>query len=292
MKLIIPVYLNQKLVFDLIAMMRDGMSTITKVSVQGTELNSSTGEISGGFGLGSALSSLLKMDMSIKDSSKNQSEQNETKSEERVHTPASILFNLLRDMKSGKIITPITNENSPKIGDFVEFDAVLTRNPMVETIDAFSELMKVATTLTEDPEMSNNQRKKAKAENDQIIQKMDDFGKLLKAGNTIDLVAKDVNSSLSALVTVETAFLNDPLMSDLVEGQFKILGKVIKVVKKGETPISFLRKSALSKMPDEILNEVFDAFSTLKSEQGFALPDNKYALDGPAFQVIPIAIYA
>ena len=216
MKLIIPVYLNQKLVFDLIAMMRNGMSTITKVSTQESENNSNSGEISGGFGLGSALSSLLKMDMSIKDSSKSGTEQNETKSEERVHTPASILFNLVQDMRTENIITPIQGETLPDIGSFVEFDAVLTRNPMIETIDAFLSLMKVATSFTEEAGMSNNEKKKLKAENDAIIQKIEDFGSLLKAGNTIDLVAKDVNSNLSALVTVETDFLNDPFMSDLV----------------------------------------------------------------------------
>ncbi len=118
------------------------------------------------------------------------------------------------------------------------------------------------------------------------------FSDALKAGSTIDLSSASLEAGYTAVVTVETGFLNDPLMSDLVDGQFKIIGKVIKSVNDSSDSINLLRKTALSKMPSAIMLGALGHLSSLGSEQGFDIPELKLEIEGPAIQVLPIAIYA
>ncbi len=45
-------------------------------------------------------------------------------------------------------------------------------------------------------------------------------------------------------------------------------------------------------MPSPIVMQAFDQMSGLGTENGFNIPELKWDLEGPAFQIIPIAIYA
>ena len=69
-ELIIPVYLNQRIVFDLIAMLQDGMSTVTRVSSSEESKSVDNQRYGTSFGLGQALSSLLKFQRSPRNTPK------------------------------------------------------------------------------------------------------------------------------------------------------------------------------------------------------------------------------
>lgn len=50
-RLIVPVYLNQKFVFDLLAMLQGGISTVTTVTESSATTRSEDEKVSAGFGL-------------------------------------------------------------------------------------------------------------------------------------------------------------------------------------------------------------------------------------------------
>lgn len=181
----------------------------------------------------------------------------------------------------------------PKAGDFVEFEGFLKRNPIVETIDSLAEMMDMAEAFEDKPQpKKGSSSTKHQSEYQKIKQQMVRFSDALKLGSTIDLSSASLENGYTAVVTVETGFLNDPLMSDLVDGQFKIIGKVIKSVSDSSESINLLRKTALSKMPSELMLNAMGHLSSLGSEQGFGIPELKMEIEGPAIQVLPIAIYA
>lgn len=64
--LIVPVYLNQRIVFDLLAMMEDGLSQVTRVTTTEAERDATARGIDSTFGLGQAFAGLLKVDFSGK----------------------------------------------------------------------------------------------------------------------------------------------------------------------------------------------------------------------------------
>lgn len=291
-RLIVPVYLNQKLVFDLLAMLQEGISTVTTVTESSSNKNSDAERVSAGFGLSEAFSTLLKIDLSGSKEKTAGSEESNTLSQERVHTPASLFFQL-RNLLLEKGYLKETEDELPKAGEFVEFEGFLKRNPIVETIDSLAEMMDIAEAFEDKPQPKKGNRNSGdQSEYKRIRQQMVRFSDALKAGSTIDLSSISLKGGYTAVVTVETGFLNDPLMSDLVDGQFKIIGKVIKSVSDSSESINLLRKTALSKMPSDTMLQAMTHLSSLGSEQGFGLPELKMEVDGPAIQVLPIAIYA
>lgn len=290
-RLIVPVYLNQKFVFDLLAMLQGGISTVTSITEASKNTKSDGEKVSAGFGLSEAFSTLLKIDLSGTRDKSSENEEASTISQERVHTPASLFFQLRNILIEKGYLIENTDEKLPKAGDFVEFEGYLKRNPIVETIDSFAEIMDMAEVFEERPQPQKG-RSNQTSENKKIKQQMTRFSDALKAGSTIDLSSKSLKAGYTAVVTVETSFLNDPLMSDLVDGQFKIMGKVIRSVSDSSDSINLLRKTALSKMPSAMMLEALGHLSTLGSEQGFGIPELKLEIEGPAIQILPIAIYA
>jgi len=75
--LIVPVYLNQRLVFDLLAMLQGGISTVTTIAKSEDVTSDKTQKISASLGLSQALSLLMKIDLSgEKTTSSNLSQKN------------------------------------------------------------------------------------------------------------------------------------------------------------------------------------------------------------------------
>lgn len=292
-KLIVPVYLNQRLVFDLLAMLQGGISTVTAINKTETANfeNSETAKAS--FGLNAAFSSLLRIDLSgEKGSNKNKSDEKSV-SEERVHTPASLFYQLRNILIEKNILVQIKNNTHPKPGDIVEFEATLSRNPIVETIDSLSEMLKIVVMFDDSKTHSNKNQKQNQSSHYEKLQKqMNEFSNSLKIGNTIDLTASNLESNHEAVITLETEYLNDPMMSDLADGKFHVVGKIIRSFEDKNESINLIRKTALSKMPQNIKDQFFEVLSKLGIEQGFNIPDLRWEISGPAIQIIPIAIYA
>lgn len=94
MKPILPVYLNQNNVFDVLAMLNGGLATVTTVTEKDGSNKSSSGELNAGFGLGAAFNSPLKIDVGAKVGGKQGTANEKVRSEERIHTSASLLYRL------------------------------------------------------------------------------------------------------------------------------------------------------------------------------------------------------
>ena len=62
-------------------------------------------------------------------------------------------------------------------------------------------------------------------------------------GDTIDIIAEAIPGAYKAVVTLESEYLNDPTMADLVDGKFSVVGKVIRTVEAEKGTISLLRQS-------------------------------------------------
>lgn len=293
-KLIVPVYLNQRLVFDLLAMLQGGISTVTAIN-RTESANHENSEITKAtFGLNAAFSSLLKIDLSgEKGNNKNKFDEKSV-SEERVHTPASLFYQLRNILIEEDILVQMDVNSQPKPGDIVEFEATLNRNPIVETIDSFSEMLKIAVMFDDHPKSQQikNNKPTPVSENEKLLKQMYDFSNSLKVGNTIDLTASNLPSLHEAVITLESVYLNDPMMSDLADGKFHVVGKVIRSFEDEKESISLIRKTALSKLPKNIRDQFFGSLSAMNIVQGFDIPNLRWDISGPAIQIIPIAIYA
>ncbi len=285
--LIIPVYLNQRVVFDLVAMLQGGIASVTQVSQTQQESGTAGAEARTEFGLSKALSSLLRIDFSGKVSGSVSGASEQTKSEQRIHTPGS-LFMVLRAMLNEKgYIMRDSNRITPTPGSIIEFSASLRRNPLLETINAFVEVLDVAQVFDNSTKGKGGHLSEAQ----KMKRQMELFISALEDSDTTDLTTEPLESSFRSVITLEKQYLNDPSMSDLVDGMFRVVGKVTRVIGEGEGAISLNRKSAMGRLPTAIL-EQFRGLLENPELKSFSLPQMEWEIPGPVIQVLPIAIFA
>jgi hypothetical protein len=86
--------------------------------------------------------------------------------------------------------------------------------------------------------------------------------------------------------------INDPTMADLVDGQFQVVGKVIRVINDSTESVSLLRKAAVGAMNEQVLEPIFQEFGLAVAAGNIELPRIEWKIAGPVIQVIPVAIFA
>lgn len=274
-------------------MIKGGIATVTRVSEVQRDTERTKGEATGGFGLSQALSSLLRVNLSGKVAGETEGEMERTSASERVHTPASLLFTLRNLLLERNILHPHEPDKSPHPGEFVEFTASLRRNPLIEGLDSVVEILGLVLVFSDSSKLAQSKKGQPQVQPDfkQLQGQLKALSTSLKAGGTQDLVANVLPSGGRALLTVEEQFLNDPSLSDLVDGTFKVIGKVIRFVPDDSGSISLLRKTAMSRVPPAVLQSLTAAFANLQQQHGFAMPPMEVEVRGPVFHMLPVAIF-
>ncbi|MEZ6142087.1 MAG: hypothetical protein R3B84_16095 [Zavarzinella sp.] len=290
--LIIPVYLNQRVVFDFVASLQGGLAEVTKISETQKVTGETATEASGSFGLSKVLSSLLRIDFSGKASTKAAGESNTTRSEDRIHTPAS-LFMHLRALLRGKNWLQ-TDSATLKLnpGDIVEFSARMQPNPLIKTLDTFLEVLDIHSAFTSDSGKFGKGKSPANKTDDltKMKKQMQAMLSAMKGGTTSDLTTAPLDSKYRCIITLEKQFLNDPSMSDLVDGTFRVVGKVTRAIHGDTEAISLNRNTAIGCLPDSVLGQIATAFEEPEM-QALRLPKFEWEIRGPVIQVLPVAIF-
>ena len=302
-RLAIPIYLNQRIVFDLLATVEGGFSELQTVRSSESSSSGEQREVAGQIGLSNAFA-FLGVGLKGSRGHKNGAETQREVSEERVFTPAS-LFSRLRDaLIDTKLLQVLEGGEwgvqSVHTGTFVEFPAVLRRNPLTEALEGFmrlAEWARVLQTSTTDGTSSKpkSSGKKALATPTSNVDRGVELIKALLDGlnqaNTTDLLATVDGGSVRAVVPVALDFFSDKTPATIIDGQFIVLGKVVQVVSESGDAIDLLRGTNLGSISHEMISQLVGAFKALP-QHGFRFPEVITQIEGPALQVIPIAIYA
>ena len=284
-RLIIPVYINEKIVLDMLAIIEDGFSMVSQINyTEHTENNSvqkADAEISTSTTL---LSKLLKIDVSGGLSHEGNRGQNENIIKEKVHTSVSLLSKFRSFLVEQKILKSDLDFSKMQVGDFIEVEGELQKNPIINYMDSFIDLFRMVDIFTEQP-----QTKKSKPREDETVTQIKSFAEELKHSGTIDFILSDAKGT--TVLSVQEQYLANDNISEIIGGHFKVLGKVISICKEDMENIDLLRKTSLTILQEDLLNDMFSGFKTEDMKQ-FNLPELKTKITSPAVIVIPIAIYA
>ena len=284
-RLIIPVYINEKIVLDMLAIIEDGFSMVSQINyTEHTENNSvqkADAEISTSTTL---LSKLLKIDVSGGLSHEGNRGQNENIIKEKVHTNVSLLSKFRSFLVEQKILKSDLDFSKMQVGDFIEVEGELQKNPIINYMDSFIDLFRMVDIFTEQP-----QTKKSKPREDETVTQIKTFAEELKHSGTIDFILSDEKGT--TVLSVQEQYLANDNISEIIGGHFKVLGKVISICKEDTENIDLLRKTSLTILQEDLLNDMFSGFKTEDMKQ-FNLPELKTKIISPAVIVIPIAIYA
>lgn len=277
-------YLNQKTVFDILAVIDDGFTQVTNFTISNQESgkNNVSGEAT--LGMKNAFG-LFNFSTKLAGTREKSKTENDSSSGEKVHTPTSLFIKLLTYLEDEEMIKDIKKDSDLeylKSGDFVRFKGQLETNPLISVLDSFIQLGELATLFT-----SGNKRKK----DDEIISQMKKVKGSLTQNNMLDLICKVNSSDVKAVIPVSLDYFFKENMNDIVDGNYTVFGKVVKVVVKEGDNINLYRNTGFKHFKEDKIDEMFSAFGNA-SVDGFDIPDISSKINNPSLLVIPIAIYS
>ena len=288
-------YLNQRLVFDMLASLEGGFSTLTSIEAATTSSSGTEKSGKGSIGINNVFA-LLGVTFGGAVSKSSSDAEQRSISEEKVHTPTSLFARLRLHLdSSGLLKRPDDVEFSGiSSGDFVEFKVKLQRSPLVQSLQGLQQIVSLASAFQEPTNRTRGQQRQQGNQSPDSAQVKNQVSALLnavKSSDSEDLIGTDRNG-LRYVLTTEIGHFVDPSLNDVIDGEFFILGKVTRVVEEdSETGIDLLRKTSLGMFSESVLGNLFSAFEGMV-EAGFKIPTIETSVKGPALQVIPIAIFA
>lgn len=323
-KYCIPIYLNQPIVFDLLAMLENGFTNLSKIKVSSKETETSNSNLESSFGISNVFA-LLDVKFGGAKSKGLECEDQKEVSEDRIHTPSSLFAKLrllLYEQELIHNINSVDDIDDLESGEFVEFRAVLRKNPIVELFDTinrvadlvslFASINQQTATVTPnenatDVAIKNNSsrhkriepRKDNKETDRSIDPNIDSLRKLfgdilndLTKDNSVEIIGDVLGApGLHALLSSKIEYFIDKNAAEIIDGEFKVLGKVVRVLGPGsEDRINLLRKTSFRALDNKMMEEFASLFNNDKTP-GLRLPDVISEVKGPAIQVIPISIF-
>lgn len=288
-QLLVPVYINEKIVLDMLAIIEDGFSMVSQVN--SLEQKESTSEQTGSVNAStSLLNKLLKIDLKGDISHTGNVGESENISKEKVHTNVSLLSKFRTTLEDEKLLDTSSNISNVKIGSFIELEGELQKNPLIDYIDKIVDMFRMVDIFSDEPELGNKKNASLqKKKESQILKQIKEFSAELKHSGTVDFILS--GSTGTIVLSAQEQYLANDNISEILGGKFKVLGKVIGICKDDSESIDLLRKTTLSILTDELLDDFFIGFKSEDMKQ-FNLPELVTKIKGPAMIVIPIAIYA
>lgn len=290
-QLMIPVYINEKIVLDMLAIIEDGFSTVSQVSYSDHKENNNAQKIEAEVSTSaSILSKLLKIDLKGELSHSGNCGETENTTKEKVHTNVSLLSKFRAFLTDANILKSGFDISNMKIGDFIEVEGELQKNPLINCMDIFVDMLRMADIFAEKPQLNaKTQAKAQKQQQDETMKKIKSFASELKHSGTVDFILSD--SAGTVVLSAQEQYLSNDNISEILGGHFKVLGKVIAICADKTESIDLLRKTTLSILPHDLLADMFSYLQNEDMKQ-YNFPELKTEISGPAVIVIPVAIYA
>jgi len=286
-----PLYTVAKIVLDMLAIIEDGFSTVSQVSYSDHKENSNAQKIEAEVSTSaSILSKLLKIDLKGELSHSGNCGETENTTKEKVHTNVSLLSKFRAFLTDANILKSGFDISNMKIGDFIEVEGELQKNPLINCMDIFVDMLRMADIFAEKPQLNaKTQAKAQKQQQDETMKKIKSFASELKHSGTVDFILSD--SAGTVVLSAQEQYLSNDNISEILGGHFKVLGKVIAICADKTESIDLLRKTTLSILPHDLLADMFLCLQNEDMKQ-YNLPELKTEISGPAVIVIPVAIYA
>lgn len=296
----IPIYLNQQIVFDLLAIIDDGLSDVTtiKTSVTGSERKNTSAEA--GVGISNLLSLVgVSFGGRVKAENESDSGQHVESSEKKVHTPSSLFSKLRTNLKKQGLVNEITtieDFNQLESGMFVEFKAVLSKNPLIDSLERILQLMEMALPFSEESEATPHVKGKRKdtqksTQNEVVLNKLKGLTAELNKSNSIEVFGEITETEINAVLSAKADYFINQNIEELIDGEYRIFGKVIRTISSESTDsINLLRKTSFGLLNKAFIESFCSIFGEVE-ESGFEISEIITEIKSPAIQIIPITIF-
>ena len=148
-------------------------------------------------------------------------DRNESIVKEKIHTNVSLLSKFRGFLVQQKILKSDLDFLKMQVGDFIEVEGELQKNPIINYMDSFIDLFRMANIFAEQPQVGGKtQAKNQKKKDDEMVKQIKLFADELKHSGTIDFILSD-NKGTTVLSVQEQYLANDNI-SEIIGGHFKV----------------------------------------------------------------------
>ncbi len=249
----LPVYLDYQTVFDILAILDDGLSQFQEVKTVYSDLNEKNNDVNiKGDAKGKIPLGFLSMsgEAGYKHGSTRQSTNSHEVSEQKIHTSVS-LFSKTRDkLNDAGLIKNIDDSQALAVGDFVEFQAKFQKFELVQVLDLLAKSVEVGNKFTD-------AKGKAKAK---LPSEMTAMRDTIATFADSSLVYK-IDDDSRYVVQLSGDLLPEDGLDTLLRGEYKVLGKIVRIEREGynifeSTDLAVFKPSALKDLLDDAFQQV------------------------------------
>ena len=281
-------YLDKEKTFDLLAIIEGGFSHLATRETQ-TSTSSLTESISNAAAILGLFSPFIDISLGRSSLRSSDDARHQLTRENLVHTAVSLFARLRNELHRRDLVVEIQSTTDLKdvsAGDFVEFQATFQRSKFDEVMDLMNAFAPLLAAFGVGRPAVSTEQTSPDVSSEQIKPMID-----VLSGEGLGYLVASVGD-MRFVVTVRDDHFIDPNINDVLDGTFRVFGKVVRVImdENGGETINILRSSPLSR-----ISTGHDALASMSSDLAGvgsqdALKDT--VINGPTIQVIPIAIFA
>lgn len=279
--LTIPIYLNTKIVFDMVATIENGFAEVT--NIQTTSGSSKENQIMANIGTENTFS-LFNIGLRAERADANN--QNRIETEERTHTPVSLYQHLKYLLEQNELIK--SEDAELKVGDFVELNGTLRLNPIIDLLSNMQVLFGVYKNVDDNSNNKKGNNPRNYLSNNKTDALLNSLINAFKTEGNVDVICKTKNMDI--ILQTDTDYFLKKNINEIIDGEFKVLGKIIRICCEKDESISLLRNTSFSLFKQEKLSSILkfaDSDNSLNEDK----INMKIEIASPTMLVVPIAIY-
>lgn len=284
---ILPLYLNQRFVYDILAITNGGFTEFFEVKDKKENSDIVKTSVNANFGNNNDFS-LIRANLNTGAEASISNDVNNEKSYKKTHTPTSLfmqvynylkLNNKIKNLKNFEDIDNVTSGDFVELKSNVEFNTIVDFFETLEKVIDISEAFSSFATIDTKQKNVTNPFSKMKRPVENTISVLRNSSSKIKYG-ICKLDDKDI------VVKLNTDYFINSDFTEIKNGSFKIIGKVLEIVDE-DKEVLLNRENAVGLYDPAIFAEVKEAFNAIPKIKAQEMIDT---VKGKTIVIMPIAI--
>lgn len=284
---ILPLYLNQRFVYDILAIKNDGFTEFFEIKDTRENSNGINANIRAGFGTNNEFS-LIQASTSGEISTSSLDDTNNEKTYKKTHTPTSLfmqVYQFLNDIKKIAKLEKIEDIDNVDSGDFVEIKSNIELNTIVEFFETFDKVIDITEAFSSFATIDSKKTVKRSPLSNMKKPVENTIKALIDENNNVKYGICKLEEKELVIKLNKDYFINSDY-SEIKNGKFRIIGKVLEIIPEGET-ILLNRENAVGLYDPNTFTEVKEALNSIPN---INFQEFKDKVIGKTIVIMPIAI--
>ncbi len=284
---ILPLYLNQRFVYDILAIKNDGFTEFFEIKDKIGNSNEQDANIKATLGTNNDFA-LIQANLDGEINTKTSNDNNNEKSYKKTHTPTSLFMQVYQYLNENKKITKLENLSdldTVDSGDFVEIKSNIELNTIVEFFETLDKVIDITEAFSSFSSIDSKKTIKRSPLSNMKKPIENTLKALVNENNNVKYGICKLEEKELVVKLNKDYFINSDY-SEIKNGKFKIIGKVLEIIPEGES-ILLNRENAVGLYDPNTFKEVKESLNSIPN---INFQEFKDTVQGKTIVIMPIAI--